>query len=60
METEALSLEQCQEHAKACRDLARRETNPQTRKKLEDLASSWEELCEEISKVAKLIDEETP
>ena len=59
METESLSIEQCQEHAKACREMARRETDPQTRKRLEDLASSWEELCEEIGKVAKLIDEET-
>ena len=49
---QALTVEQCQEHAKACRDLARGEPNQQTRKGLEDLAASWEQLCEEMTKMA--------
>ena len=52
MEKESLTLEECQAHAKACREMARRDTNPKTRKRLEDLAASWEHLCEEIGKIA--------
>jgi hypothetical protein len=47
----ALTSEQCRAHAKACRDMARKETNPDTRKSLEDLAASWEQLCGELDKL---------
>ena len=53
MNDETLSAEKCQEQAQACREMARKETNPQTRKSLEDLAASWEQLCEDIEKMAK-------
>jgi hypothetical protein len=53
MKQETLSVEKCQEHAKSCREMARRETNPHTRKGLEDLAAQWEHLCGEIEKMAK-------
>jgi hypothetical protein len=53
MDQESLSVEKCQAHAKSCREMARKETNPQTRKSLEDLAIQWEKLCGEIEKVAK-------
>jgi hypothetical protein len=48
-----LTPEKCREHAKACRDMARRERNPDTRKRLEDLAASWEQLCDEIDEIGK-------
>ena len=50
---DSLTIEQCQEHAKACRDMARKEPNLQTRKSLEDLAASWEQLCGEMAKMAE-------
>jgi hypothetical protein len=50
---DGLTIEQCQEHAKACRDLVRKEPNRQTRKSLEDLAASWEQLCGEMAKMAE-------
>jgi len=50
---DSLTIEQCQEHAKACRDLVRKEPNRQTRKSLEDLAASWEQLCGEMAKMAE-------
>jgi hypothetical protein len=50
--TEAtLTQERCREHASACRDMARRETNPDARKRLENLAAAWEHLCEELAKL---------
>jgi hypothetical protein len=52
MDNKTLSPEQCQKHAATCREMARQETNPQTLKSLEDLATSWE-LCEEICKTAQ-------
>jgi hypothetical protein len=52
MKQRGLTVEQCQEHAKACRNLARKEADQHTRKGLEDLAASWEQLCEEMTKMA--------
>ncbi len=52
MADSTLTLDQCRQHAKHCRDMARRETNPATKKSLEDLAASWEQLCEELSDLA--------
>ena len=53
MPENTLTSEQCREHMMACRDMARRETNAETRKRLEDLAASWEQLCEEIAAIEK-------
>jgi hypothetical protein len=33
--------------------MARRETNHETKKKLDDLAASWEQLCEELPQIEK-------
>jgi hypothetical protein len=52
-EKSTLTSEQCRAHAKACRDMARTETHEETRKRLDDLATSWERLCEEIEAIAK-------
>jgi hypothetical protein len=49
----ALTVTECQVNAQACRDMARRETHPETRMKLENLAASWDQLCEELSELAK-------
>jgi hypothetical protein len=37
----ALTVEECQKRAMACRQMAREETDPHARKTLEDLAASW-------------------
>jgi hypothetical protein len=37
------------EHGKRIREMARRETSPETRKKLDDLAAAWEQLCEDLT-----------
>lgn len=52
MTDRGLTFEQCQEHAKTCRDMARREPKLETKKSLEDLAVQWEHLCEELSLMA--------
>jgi hypothetical protein len=52
MEKQTLSAEECREHAKACRELAGKESNLSTRKFLDELAATWEQLCEEIGKRA--------
>ena len=36
-----------------CRDMARQHSDPQKRKEFEDIASAWEQLCEELDKLAK-------
>ena len=33
--------------------MARRQTNRETKKKLDDLAASWERLCEELTEIEK-------
>ena len=43
-----LTPAKCLEHAKACRDMARSETDRDKRKQLEDIAAAWEDLCEEL------------
>ena len=48
-----LTPDECQLHAKACRDRARTETNPETRKRLEDVATAWEQICEQLGDIAK-------
>jgi hypothetical protein len=48
-----LTPDECQLHAKACRDMARTETNPETRKRLEDVATAWEQICEQLGDIAK-------
>ena len=48
-----LPRELCQQHAKKCRAMARGESNPKTRKSPEDLAASWEQLCEELDHIEK-------
>jgi hypothetical protein len=53
MSEKTLTGAQCREHAQACRDMASREANPETRKRLEDLAASWEQLCEETAEIGK-------
>ena len=50
----SLTPEQCTEHAKACRDMARKETDLEVRKRLEDVAAAWEHLCEELEKLTIL------
>ena len=52
-DSEPLTPEKCSQHAKSVRDMARRESNPETKKKLDDLAASWEQLCEEIAEIEK-------
>ena len=49
-ETSATKMtpERCREHAKACRAMARAEPEQSKRKALEDIASAWEDLCEEL------------
>jgi hypothetical protein len=51
MPESTLTPEQCTEHAQACRDMARKETDPEVRKRLEDVAAAWEHLCEELEKL---------
>jgi hypothetical protein len=53
MEQPTLASEQCERHAQECRDMARRESNPDTKKKLDDLAAEWEHLCEELKHLQK-------
>ena len=53
MAQESLTPERCREHAKACREMARTEQDRDTRKRLEDIAASWEHLCEELGKIEK-------
>ena len=43
-----LTPERCQEHAKACREMARAKNDGAERKFLEDIAAAWEDLCEEL------------
>ena len=49
-ESDGLNLTpaRCQEHPKACRDMARTEKDFDKRKRLEDIATMWEDLCEEL------------
>jgi hypothetical protein len=49
----ALTVEECQKHATACREMARQETDPHARKTLEGLAASWEHLCGELRNMAQ-------
>lgn len=51
MSASTLTVDQCQEHAKQCRAMARREANPETKKRLDDLAAQWEQLCEELTEL---------
>jgi hypothetical protein len=48
-----LTIEQCQQFATDCRELARREHRPDIRKQLDDMAASWEQLCESLGELAK-------
>jgi|tagenome__1003787_1003787.scaffolds.fasta_scaffold19067475_1 hypothetical protein len=49
----ALTPEACRARAQMCRDMARQHSDPQKRKEFEDIASAWEQLCEELDKLAK-------
>jgi hypothetical protein len=50
---ESLTSEQCRQRAKECRELGRAHHDAVKRKEFDDLASAWEQLCEEIEKQAK-------
>jgi hypothetical protein len=40
----------CRDNAKACRDLARRNSDPHQRKSLEEIAKAWDDLALELAK----------
>lgn len=48
-----LTPDNCREHAARCRDMARTAQNPEHRKSLEDVAASWDQLCEELAEIEK-------
>jgi hypothetical protein len=53
MADDPMTPETCRARAKECRDMGRKERNPQNAKSFEDLAAAWEQLCEELEKHSK-------
>lgn len=51
-EAPTLSRVHCRDQAKACRIMASGERDPNKRVHLENLAASWEQICEELEKTA--------
>jgi hypothetical protein len=51
MASDPITAEKCRERAQICRDMARAQFNPQTRKQFEDLAAAWEQICEELDRI---------
>jgi hypothetical protein len=51
--TGRLTPERCREHERTARELARSTRNLEQRKRLDDIAAMWEQLCEQLEALEK-------
>ena len=49
-----ITAEKCREHARSFREKLAQETDPDQRRKLDELARSWEDLCAELETTSQV------